>query len=476
MNGLDVFRLLLFLVVTLFCSQTQAQNNYAGNYTGTDPWSSSTVGPGNPPPQAGSNPVTLSIDDSGKLIDFYEGSIPLRVRQQSNFTGGQVDANGVLKFGYDAAGRVISQTDGLGYTQSDQLDGVGHTIKAYDALQRFSAVKDPLEILTSQGYDGDGNRVGLVNGLGKRTQFGFDQADRLTTVKTAVGNVTQYRYNTRNLVASVTQPNGAKASKSYDNAGRLSQLSDGFGTTQYSYDKNGRISQVSDNGYGKNRKVQRSYDALGRLVSYTDENGNTIQYGYDKAGDLIQLTYPNGWVVSYSYDANHRLSRVKDWASRVTSYSYDVNGRLVKTDFPNGVVENRSYDLSGLLVSIHAVNRSGSTIYSCTNSLDSDGRIVSESISPAPSLTLPPIVKLTVDADNRLTTYNGQSVTYDANGNLLKGPAPNGSALSNFSYDVRNRLSEAAGASCRYNPEGRRSAFTGSDGVTSDTSGWERGC
>jgi hypothetical protein len=100
MNGLDVFRLLLFLVVTLFCSQTQAQNNYGGRYTGTGPWSSSTVGPGNPPPQVGSNPVTLSIDDSGKLIDFYEGSIPLRVRQQSNFTGGQVDANGVLKFGY----------------------------------------------------------------------------------------------------------------------------------------------------------------------------------------------------------------------------------------------------------------------------------------------------------------------------------------------------------------------------------------
>jgi hypothetical protein len=50
------------------------------------------------------------------------------------------------------------------------------------------------------------------------------------------------------------------------------------------------------------------------------------------------------------------------------------------------------------------------------------------------------------------TPVSWRAYSYDADVNLLKGPAPTGAALGNFSYDARNRLSEGAGVSYQYNP------------------------
>jgi RHS repeat-associated protein len=421
-----------------------------------------------------------------------------------------IDPNGNTQtIGYDAAGRVVSMTDGLGNTQRHQLDGSGHVIKSfdangkqiavnaynsrglleestdgtgrmtdwqydtrgllvgfvdgllkqtfygYDALGRLTAVKDPLGILTSQGYDGDGNRVKLTNGLSQETQFGFDTADRLVTVKTATGNTTQYSYNSRNLIATEALPNGAKSVRTYDSVGRLSQLSDGFATTKYTYDRNGRNTKINDtiidiNGEKRNREVLRSYDVQGRLLKYTDSQHGEINYNYDQAGNMSEAG-----AMNYEYDANNRLISVEH-GSLVTKYSYDNNGRLIKTQFPNGVVETRSYDLSGHLVSMLTVNSKGSVIYSSKSILDASGRVIRESISPPPSLTSPSTMKLTVDADNRVVSYNGQPVSYDAAGNLIKGPLPTGAAMSEFSYDGRNQLSKGSNINYQYDPDGIR--------------------
>jgi YD repeat-containing protein len=145
------------------------------------------------------------------------------------------------------------------------------------------------------------------------------------------------------------------------------------------------LTETDDNAYGQSRKTVRLYDPLGRLITYTDEAGNTIGYAYDQAGDLTQLTYPDGKVVCYSYDANNRLFTVTDWASRTTTYSYDDKGRLVRTIYPNNTQESRSYDLSGKLTRIQELDPSGNVIYSSVHQLDVTGRIVGENVTPAPS-------------------------------------------------------------------------------------------
>jgi YD repeat-containing protein len=98
------------------------------------------------------------------------------------------------------------------------------------------------------------------------------------------------------------------ATNTYDAAWRLSQVVDGYATTGYQYDNAGHLLETDDNAGGTSRKTMRTYDALGRLVAYTDELGDSFGCAYDMAGNLKALTYPGGKVISYSYDANNRLS------------------------------------------------------------------------------------------------------------------------------------------------------------------------
>ena len=51
------------------------------------------------------------------------------------------------------------------------------------------------------------------------------------------------------------------------------------------------------------------------------------------------------------------------------------------------------------------------------------------------------------DTNNRLTTFNGNSVSYDLDGNMLSNGA------KNFAYDSANRLITACGHTYTYNAE-----------------------
>ncbi len=66
------------------------------------------------------------------------------------------------------------------------------------------------------------------------------------------------------------------------------------------------------------------------------------------------------------------------------------------------------------------------------------GEVASESGGMASDGMKAVSVSMTYDADNRLLTYNGQAVEYDAEGNMTKGPLNGG--MAEFTYDCRNRL------------------------------------
>jgi RHS repeat-associated protein len=464
------------------------------------------------------NTTTLQYDNNGNLINRIDpapgGTTTYQYDPEDRLIGVTDPLNHSITYGRDAAGRVISVTDGRGKTQSLQLDGVGHTIQAfdahsnriaqnyydtrellekstdavgrmqnwnfdargalinstdglgnatrfaYDALNRLSQVTSSLSNLTAHGYDQDGNRNSLTNGQANTTTFSFDLGDRLSSVTTASSLATLYSYNSRNLVATITKPSSQQTTNTYDAASRLVQLADPFATTAYSYDNSGRLTETDDNAYGQSRKTVRVYDPLGRLISYTDEAGNTIGYAYDQAGNLTQLTYPGGKVVSYSYDANNRLSTVTDWASRTTTYSYDDNGRLVQTVYPNNTQENRSYDLSGKLTRIQDLDPSGNVIYGSLEQLDVTGRTVAENVTPVPTSFSIPNATMTFDADNRLSNFNGKSVSFDADGNMTSGPSAITLNAISYNYDARNRLTSAGNVSYNYNPDGRRTSLS----------------
>ncbi len=58
------------------------------------------------------------------------------------------------------------------------------------------------------------------------------------------------------------------------------------------------------------------------------------------------------------------------------------------------------------------------------------------------------------DSKNRLTSYKGTAITYDADGNMSVGIL--GTAAASFQYDSANRLTSATGITYQYDNEGNR--------------------
>jgi len=369
---------------------------------------------------------------------------------------------------YDEVGNLLETTDALGNTLTSEYDALNRLIEKIDPLGRttqlaynendeLTMVTDALGGQSRQDFDVDGNRSLLVNTNNGETTFVYNPAGQLTSISTEAGQQVQFTYNDRGLLASVTNGRGQQATYEYDAVGRVTQYTDPTGTISYTYDANGNLLTVTD----AQGTITRAYDDLGRITQYTNADGGQIQYTYDEVGNLITLTYPGGKEVHYTYDAANRLIKVVDWAGRITQYEYDNNGRLTKTIRPNQTALTQTYNVAGQLIEQKDLDKNGRVISSYTFEYDDVGNIVSETspnLAPSVSPLQIPNIDMTYTEDNRLATFNGQAVQYDADGNMITGPL-NGQ-MSSYTYDSRNRLVTAGNLTYEYDAENNRISVT----------------
>ena len=280
---------------------------------------------------------------------------------------------------------------------------------------------------------------------GGKTSYRYDKNGQMIEEKTGDSYHITYSYNGAGNRVTVTNSRGQTAKYDYDKAGRIIKQKDEAGEICYSYDANGNcltISEtVSENGMQSVsvNTITRTYDALNRVTSQTDADGNHIGYAYDMQGNLSVLTYPDGKELEYSYDKNGNVILVTDWENRETSFSYDKNGRLVRTERADGSTESRSYDKAGQLLQIKDTAKDGRLITDLSYSYNENGNIEQIRDKNAGTAGMESKTEtMTYDAVNRLISYNGKAVSYDADGNMLYGPL-NGQ-MASFTYDCRNRL------------------------------------
>jgi len=403
--------------------------------------------------------VTGVTDPLGKTSAFEYNAVDNLVGQNDSL------GNRILTVSYDVLNNPVTATNAVGNTTTSQYDVLSritavtdplgrNTQFGYDNLNRLTSSTDALSGHSSQSFDADGNRTALTDPSGNRTTFSFDHAGRLTAETSAWGSTVSYQYNNRNLVSQVTNGRGQSTSLQYDAAGRLTSFSDAAGTLIFTYDANGNVLTVNDSA----GTITREYDALNRVKTYTDTKGNTIRYDYDAVSNLVALTYPSGKQVRYDYDAANRLTRVIDWAGRATSYEYDANNRLTRTTRPDGPMEIRSYDAAGQLTGQSDLDGKGNIIVQYNYAYDAAGNVTTEeSAVPKQPFSLDKAA-MTYTSGNRLATFNGQPVSYDADGNMTSGPLAG--QLTNFAYDARNRLLSAGSLSYLYDAENNRVSVT----------------
>jgi len=351
---------------------------------------------------------------------------------------------------------------------------------------RYNARGELWKVEDALGYseftpDDNGNVEYRKNRRGHLWQFTYNDDNQLEdTISPNPAHVLQKRYDARGLLHIVTEPSSQLTTYTPDTLGRVDLLSDAVSNIDFAYDDEGRLDTVQESTAGA-PLMDRDYDALGRLTRYQHGSDYTLEWIYHDTDatnkNAFTLRYPGSKDVRYDFDNRGRLKTVKDWNNQTATYDYDDLGRLEWTHRPNGSKRKVTYDDEGQITKIEELNIDGRVIalFSYPAYWDNGQPAKQFSVPAQPLGAKVHPATMTFDTENRLATWNGQTVTHDDDGNMTNGPLPPllpgpgqpSPGLGAFGYDTRNRLLSCNGVSYTYDAENLRTKVTTTAGDTS---------
>ncbi len=265
---------------------------------------------------------------------------------------------------------------------------------------------------------------------GKSTQTSYDERNRPYQITDALNNTTRFTYDTAGRKKSITRPNTQVITyDTFDNMNRLTQQTaiqnpDPPAVTKYTYCTSGLLNTMKDPRLvvlNNGETYTYEYDLMGRKkkLTYPKDSLNvrrTEQWSYDAAGRLQTFTNRNGKLQIFEYDA---LNRLKDfyWNDASTprvDFGYDAASRLIEIDNANAAI-SRAYLNDNLLKSeTENLTTVGGTSKTVNYDYDADGN--------RNSITYP---------------GNAYSFTYDYTGrNQLKSVV----GVANYAYNVNGDM------------------------------------
>lgn len=255
------------------------------------------------------------------------------------------------QFTYDNRGNLASYTsfarnsatyDTKFNQQLTSTDPAGYTSQyAYDAKGNLTSITDPLGRQVRFEYDSVGQLTRVIDPLNRATNLTYDNFGNVVSRTDPLGFSSTYQYDSRGNLTRITDEEGRARNFTFDNADRMTGASNALGqTTQYAYDSQDNLTRFTD---GRGNAVTYAYDALDRLTQRTDPLGRQTKYAYDGAGNLTSQTDAKGGVKSFVYDGGGRLIRTQITGGETISYSYDAIGQLTGMAGPTG---NISYTYS----------------------------------------------------------------------------------------------------------------------------------
>ena len=224
--------------------------------------------------------VTTGIDENGHMqktfVDAYGQVVERREYMGANGRGaptypattGPIDNYYTLyattQYGYDSEGSLVQTRDAHNNVTTIEYDKVG----------RKTRMTDPDMGLWEYGYDLNSNLLWQRDAKNQQIDFTYDALNRLLTKNGPNLNVA-YTYDDPLLPFSI---------------GRLVRVQYSLvDETQFFYDALGREIKSRKIINRSVYEVERTYDALNRLVSVKYPDGNTIFYTYNAAGQVEKV-------------------------------------------------------------------------------------------------------------------------------------------------------------------------------------------
>ncbi len=272
--------------------------------------------------------VTYEYDDLSRLVSATNnaGTVAFTYDNRNRLKS-EIDVFWhVIEYAYDAADR---------RTQL-KLDGSVQTTYNYDNANRLTTLTDEASQNFTFGYDNANRLISKVMPNGITSTFDYDGMSRLTRLKhqstTATLTDNQDSYNSANQISQIAELSQTKVF-GYDNADRLTSMTNGTSNESYTFDAVG-------NRTASHQSSTYSYSPFNRLTA-----ADSITQGFDANGNTVQKSEgSNFW--HYFWDEENRLTSVST-RKQTVRYVYDALGRRVRRHFA-GSKENTKYTYDGL--------------------------------------------------------------------------------------------------------------------------------
>ncbi len=367
----------------------------------------------------------------------------------------------ITRYGYDPRGNLVTATDAKGNTHRYE----------YDRLDRMVKEIRPLGQTTAYAYDPNGNLIQATDARGQIKRYTVDAAGRRTredhypdAAALAANNAAKtitYTWNTLDRLTGYADGN-TSATYTYD-AKQLRQTGESVNygaftlATGATYNALGQTASLT---YPDGATYTYTYDSNNQLsaVDLPAGSGNITFNSYTWTAPA-QITMPGGAARNLQYDG---LLRLKDLAvkdpgqSRVMGYQYgyDLAGNITSKATEAGTT-NYGYDALDRLTGAAYTAQTGTPQADESYSYDQVANRITDTRTAAAAWAY--------DANNQLVTADNLSYSYDANGNTTQQTDANNPANTrNYVYDTDNRLIEVRDASSTliatysYDPFGRR--------------------
>jgi RHS repeat-associated protein len=260
--------------------------------------------------------------------------------------------------------------------------------------------------------------------VGRKTTTVLDTLERVSTVQPAAGELTSFTYDSR---------------------GRLGSATEGSRQTTFSYDSNGRVALVTD---PLNLTEGFTYDADGRLLTKTLEDGRVITYSYDNNGNITSVTPPGASAHDLTYSAVNlpiSYSPPVVSGSGPTTYSFSPDREITKITRPDGEVISYNYDTAGRVSSLVTPAATLNFGHDPTT-----GNLASASVSGGEAIAYSYNGPLPTGSTWTGTVAGSVSRAYN-NNFWLSSESINGGNNVTFTYDKDGLVSKAGAVTLKYN-------------------------
>ncbi|WP_410405281.1 RHS element core protein [Escherichia coli] len=298
--------------------------------------------------------ITDSLDRREVLHTQGEGGLKRVVKKE------HADGS-VMQSQFDAVGRLKAQTDAAGRTTEyspDVVTGLITRITTPDGRASAFYYNHHNQLTSATGTDG----------LELRREY--DESGRLIQETAHNGDITRYRYDNphSDLPCATEDATGSRKTMTWSRYGQLLTVTDCSGyVTRYDHDRFGQVTAVHrEEGLSQ----YRAYDSRGQLIAVKDTQGHETRYEYNAAGDLTAVIAPDGsrngtqydaWgkairttqgglTRSMEYDAAGRVIRLTSENGSHTTFRYDVLDRLIQETGFDGRTQRYHHDLTGKLI------------------------------------------------------------------------------------------------------------------------------